>query len=65
MQKLILTLLAFLAVFTFIRVFDTAQAGETSPVGSSPMEASAIGISPTIPTEIPTGIPAKTLEIFK
>jgi hypothetical protein len=28
MQKLILILLAFLAVFTFIRVFDTVQAGE-------------------------------------
>jgi len=28
MQKLILVLLAFLAIFTFIRVYDTAQAGE-------------------------------------
>jgi hypothetical protein len=28
MQKLILILLAFLAIFTFIRAFDIAQAGE-------------------------------------
>jgi hypothetical protein len=28
MQKLILILLAFLAVFTFIRSFDNVQAGE-------------------------------------
>jgi len=31
MQKLILILLAFLAIFTFIRAFDTAQAGEIPP----------------------------------
>jgi hypothetical protein len=28
MQKLILILLAFLAIFTFIRAFETVQAGE-------------------------------------
>jgi len=28
MKKLILILLAFLAIFTFIRAFETAQAGE-------------------------------------
>jgi len=28
MQKLVIILLAFLALFTFIRAFDTAEAGE-------------------------------------
>jgi hypothetical protein len=28
MRKLVLTLLAFFAVFTFLRVFDTAEAAE-------------------------------------
>jgi hypothetical protein len=31
MQKLILILLAFLAIFTLIRAFDTVQAGEIPP----------------------------------
>jgi len=31
MQKLILILLAFLAIFTFIQALDTAQAGEIPP----------------------------------
>jgi len=38
MQKLILILLAFLAIFTFIRVFDTAQAGEVPSGDISPKE---------------------------
>jgi len=34
MKKLILTLLAFFAIFTFIRAFETAQAVEIPPINT-------------------------------
>jgi len=37
MKKLLLVLLAFLAVFTFIRAFDNVQAEETDTI--TPIEA--------------------------
>jgi len=42
MQKLILILLAFFAVFTFIRVFEKAEASESSAEfsGRNPVRAS-------------------------
>jgi|TergutMp193P3_1026864.scaffolds.fasta_scaffold03787_4 hypothetical protein len=43
MQKLILILLAFLAVFTFIRAFEKAEAGEI-PVVTSEVTALEIPV---------------------
>jgi len=44
MRKLILVLLAFLAVFTYIRAFEKAEAGEIPVVTT--------GVSQEIPVEI-------------
>jgi|TergutMp193P3_1026864.scaffolds.fasta_scaffold63859_3 hypothetical protein len=45
MRKLLLVLLAFFAVFTFIRAFDKAEAGEKPP-------EAGLEISREIPVEI-------------
>jgi len=45
MKKLVLILLAFLAVFTYIRAFEKIEASETSP-----------GISAEVTGEIPMEI---------